>query len=82
MSNRKRERKEFYKQHRQEGQRADELFKGVKGFLVTCDMKKEKACVKEVQNMLEETFKNFYPNLDVAGIVKAAREKKGIVKKP
>lgn len=80
MSNRKRDRKEFYKKNKQEGARADELFKGVKGFLVTCDMKKEKACVKEVMNMLEETFANFYPHLDVAAIVQREKLKKGAMK--
>jgi hypothetical protein len=42
------------------------------GFLVTCDPFKEKRCVKEIFNILNDWVEKLYPNLDINKIVTEA----------
>jgi hypothetical protein len=51
------------------------------GFLVTCDANKEKRCVKEIFNVLNDWVEKLYPELDVQGIVKKWKEEKELAKK-
>lgn len=39
------------------------------GFLVTCDPSKEKRCVKEIFNILNDWVEKLYPNLNINSIM-------------
>lgn len=44
--------------------------------MVTTDQHKEKRCVKEIFNVLNDYLEKVYPDLDVDGIIKAADDAK------
>ena len=60
----KRDKKNKYKQRVQDSKRSEELKRGMTGFLVTCDASKEKRCLNEVFNVLNEFVDICYPDLD------------------
>ena len=73
----KKDKKSAYKKAFSDSKRAEELQgDGLSGFLITCDMKNEKKCVKEVTYMLSDYVEKLYPGLDVATIIEEAREAK------
>jgi len=59
----KKNKKQYYKKAQIEGKRSDEIEKGLTGFFVTCDKNKEKRCLVELYNILNETVDTLYPNL-------------------
>lgn len=44
--------------------------------MVTCDQYKEKNCVKEIFNILNDAVERVYPDLDIESIVKPKEIKK------
>ena len=60
----KRDKKQFYKAKFQDSKRHEEIKNGMTGFLVTCDGKDEKRCVKEIFNLLNDFVERVYPDLD------------------
>ena len=54
MSDRKRDRKNKYAKKFADSKRSDEIKRGMAGFLVTCDGSKEKRCVNELFNVLND----------------------------
>ena len=59
-SNRKRNKKEFFKKQQAASRKSAELAYGVSGFLVTCDQGKEKRAVKECFNLLNTAVEEVY----------------------
>jgi len=47
-----------------QSKRGDEIKGGLTGFLVTCDMKNEKRCIREVFNVLNDYTEKVYAHLD------------------
>jgi hypothetical protein len=68
-SHKKRDKKSFYKQKFQDSKRNEEIKKGITGFLVTCDSKDEKRCVKEIFNVLNDYVEKVYPDLDTTALL-------------
>ncbi len=75
-NNKKRNKKQFYKQQFQASKRNEEVKQGITGFLITCDRDKEKRCVKEVFNVLNDMVEKIYPELDINEILKESQEVK------
>jgi len=71
MSDRKRDRKNKYKNKFADSKRNEELKRGMTGFLVTCNGSEEKRCVNELFNVLNEYLDKAYPDLDYTSIIKA-----------
>ena len=66
----KRDKKQIYKQKFASSKRNEEIKRGLSGFLVTCEGNKEKRCIKEVFNVLNEFVEKVYPGLDVKTLLK------------
>ena len=60
------QKKQHYKKQFASSKRGEEIKKGIVGFLVTCDMNKEKRCVKECFNILNEFTEKTHPEIDIA----------------
>ena len=63
--NKKSNKKEHYRKAFIASKRGEEIKNGIKGFFVTCDASKEKRCIKEVFNVLNDFVDKLYPNLDI-----------------
>ena len=57
--------KEHYRKAFLTSKRSEEIKAGIKGFFITCDMSKEKRCIKEVFNVLNDFVDKIYPDLDI-----------------
>ena len=66
---RKRDKKQNYKVKFANSKRNEEVKRGITGFLITCEASKEKRCVREVFNMLNDFVDKVYPNLDVQSLL-------------
>lgn len=71
----KRDKKQMYKQKFASSKRNEEIKRGLAGFLVTCEGNKEKRCIKEVFNVLNEFVEKVYPDLDLKTLLKDHVEK-------
>jgi hypothetical protein len=60
----------MYKAKFASSKRNEEIKRGLTGFLCTCDGNKEKRCIKEVFNVLNEFVEKVYPNLDIKTLLK------------
>ena len=65
----KRNKKQYYKQQFVASKRGEEIKNGQCGFLVTCDQNKEQRCVKELFNLLNDWVEKLYPDIDIGAIV-------------
>ena len=63
-SDKKKSKQQNYRKNQAAQQRGQEVKGGLVGFLVTCDQFKEKRCVKELFNMLNDFTDRVYPDLD------------------
>lgn len=59
------QKKQFYKKQFQSSKRSEEVKNGIVGFLATCDSNKEKRCIKELFNILNDFVERVYPDLDI-----------------
>lgn len=62
---RKRDKKSNYKAKFANSKRNEEIKRGLTGFLITCESSKEKRCVREVFNVLNDFVDKVYPDLDL-----------------
>ena len=62
------QKKAHYKKQFVNSKRSEEIKNGIQGFLITCDMNKEKRCIKEMFNVLNDFTEKLYPDLDVASL--------------
>jgi len=69
-NDKKRDKKQMYKAKFASSKRNEEIKRGLSGFLVTCEGSKEKRCIKEVFNVLNEFVERVYPDLDVNTLLK------------
>lgn len=69
-NDKKRDKKQMYKAKFASSKRNEEIKRGLTGFLVTCEGNKEKRCIKEVFNVLNEFVERVYPDLDVSILLK------------
>lgn len=74
----KQKKKQYYRQQFQQSKRGEEIKRGITGFLITCDMNKEKRCVKECFNILNDFTARCYP--DIADLQEKYNPKKTEVK--
>ena len=63
-ANKKRNKKQIYKKLQADSKKTNELKDGITGFLVTCEANREKRCVKECFNILNEAVESVYPDFD------------------
>ena len=63
-SNKKKNKAEYFRKQQQTQKRGQEIKGGLVGFLVTCEQNKEKRCVKELFNVLNDFTDKVYPDLD------------------
>lgn len=62
---RKRDKKNNYKSKFANSKRGDEIKRSITGFLVTCESSKEKRCVREIFNVLNDFVDKVYPDLEL-----------------
>lgn len=66
---RKRDKKCNYKAKFANSKRNEEIKRGITGFLITCEASKEKRCVREVFNVLNDFVEKVYPTLDLQSLL-------------
>ena len=66
---RKRDKKSNYKAKFANSKRNEEIKRGLTGFLITCESSKEKRCVREVFNVLNDFVEKVYPDLDLQSLL-------------
>lgn len=76
---RKRDKKNNYKAKFASSKRGVEIKRSITGFLVTCESSKEKRCVREVFNMLNDFVEKVYPDLDLQTLLAPTKD---VIEKP
>jgi hypothetical protein len=76
---RKRDKKNNYKAKFANSKRGEEIKRSITGFLVTCESSKEKRCVREVFNVLNDFVEKVYPDLDLQTLLAPTKD---VIEKP
>ena len=80
-SKQQQKKKQFYRKQQANSKRGQEVKGGLVGFLATCDQHKEKRCVKELYNLLNDFTERVHPDLDFAEIFEEHSRRQELAKK-